>query len=159
MKESSSESESAMFNMNVKMHKILVRKKWDFTGGTAQSRMINPNTSQVSPISNGIVENVDEVQRLLSDVKSSNVTSDTCEDTYGILPCSDTVIGNIFLIIGYGYLMSFAAKYLSNGSEGLLEILGPGIVGGLILPGLTALPDATIVLGNKKHRHLTAYIA
>lgn len=118
--------------------------------GTAQSRMINPNTSQVSPISNGIVENVDEVQRLLSDVKSSNVTSDTCEDTYGILPCSDTVIGNIFLIIGYGYLMSFAAKYLSNGSEGLLEILGPGIVGGLILPGLTALPDATIVLGNKK---------
>lgn len=117
--------------------------------GTAQSRMINPNISQVWRISNGIVLNVDEVQRLLSDVKGSNVTSDTCEDAYGILPCSDTVMGNIFLIIGYGYLMSFAAKYLSHGSEGLLQILGPGIVGGLILPGLTALPDATIVLGNK----------
>jgi Ca2+/Na+ antiporter len=42
--------------------------------------------------------------------------------------------------------MLLSAKYLSNGSEGLLELLGPGIVGGLILPGLSTLPDATIVL-------------
>ncbi|KAM7502575.1 hypothetical protein LguiB_001479 [Lonicera macranthoides] len=77
---------------------------------------------QVSPISNGIVENVDEVQ----------------------------ILHEICVKI---------SKYLFDGNEGLLKILGPSIVSDHILPGLTALPDATIVLGNKKHRHLMAYIA
>ena len=53
----------------------------------------------------------------------------------------------MFLIIVYGYLMFLAAKYLSAGSELLLEILGPGIVGGLFLPALGALPDAMLILG------------
>lgn len=46
----------------------------------------------------------------------------------------------------YGYLMYSAAKWLSSGSEILLEILGPGIVGGLFLPVLTSLPDAMLIL-------------
>ncbi|KAK9674490.1 hypothetical protein RND81_12G236100 [Saponaria officinalis] len=52
-----------------------------------------------------------------------------CEQTYGFLPCTATWLGNLFLILVYGYLMFIAATYLSNGSELLLEILGPGIVG------------------------------
>lgn len=43
--------------------------------------------------------------------------------------------------------MFLAATYLSAGSELLLEILGPGIVGGLFLPILGALPDAMLILG------------
>lgn len=43
--------------------------------------------------------------------------------------------------------MFLAATYLSSGSELLLEILGPGIVGGLFLPILGALPDAMLILG------------
>lgn len=43
--------------------------------------------------------------------------------------------------------MYVAATYLSNGSELLLEILGPGVVGGLFLPILGALPDAMLILG------------
>lgn len=43
--------------------------------------------------------------------------------------------------------MFLAATYLSTGSELLLEILGPGIVGGLFLPALGALPDAMLILG------------
>ncbi|KAB2615958.1 hypothetical protein D8674_022546 [Pyrus ussuriensis x Pyrus communis] len=70
----------------------------------------------------------------------------TCEQTYGFLPCTTTVIGNLFLILVYGYLMYLAATYLSNGSELLLEILGPGIIGGLFLPILGALPDAMLIL-------------
>ncbi|KAF2287348.1 hypothetical protein GH714_039699 [Hevea brasiliensis] len=62
------------------------------------------------------------------------------------MPCTSTALGNLFLIIVYGYLMFFAATYLSNGSELLLEILGPGIVGGLFLPVLGALPDAMLIL-------------
>ncbi|XP_062168650.1 sodium/calcium exchanger NCL-like [Alnus glutinosa] len=70
----------------------------------------------------------------------------SCDQTYGFLPCTTSVIGNLFLILVYGYLMFLAATYLSNGSELLLEILGPGIVGGLFLPILGALPDAMLIL-------------
>lgn len=42
--------------------------------------------------------------------------------------------------------MFFAATYLSSGSELLLQILGPGIIGGLFLPVLGALPDALLIL-------------
>ncbi|XP_042948770.1 sodium/calcium exchanger NCL-like [Carya illinoinensis] len=70
----------------------------------------------------------------------------TCDQTYGFLPCTTTVLGNIFLIVVYGSLMFLSATYLSNGSELLLDILGPGIVGGLFLPILGALPDAILIL-------------
>jgi Ca2+/Na+ antiporter len=42
--------------------------------------------------------------------------------------------------------MFLAATFLSAGSELMLEILGPGIVGGLFLPVLGALPDAMLIL-------------
>lgn len=73
--------------------------------------------------------------------------SDECEQTYGFLPCSTTVVGNMLFISAYGYLMFQAAKRLSEGCEILLEILGPGIIGGLVLPVLSALPDAIVILG------------
>ncbi|KAK6134532.1 hypothetical protein DH2020_031702 [Rehmannia glutinosa] len=71
---------------------------------------------------------------------------EACEQTYGFMPCTSTALGNCFLILVYGYLMFLAATYLSTGSELLLEILGPGIVGGLFLPILGALPDAMLIL-------------
>jgi hypothetical protein len=74
-------------------------------------------------------------------------SSDSCTETYGFLPCTTTVLGNVFLILVYSYLMFLGAKLLSDGSEILLEILGPGIIGGFFLPVLSSLPDATIILG------------
>ncbi|CAH1425718.1 unnamed protein product [Lactuca virosa] len=79
-------------------------------------------------------------------LSSSTDESGICEQTYGFLPCTTTVFGNLFLILVYGYLMFIAATYLSAGSELMLEILGPGIVGGLFLPVLGALPDAMLIL-------------
>ncbi|GAB2229895.1 hypothetical protein Droror1_Dr00014151 [Drosera rotundifolia] len=73
-------------------------------------------------------------------------SSSSCDETYGFLPCTSTWEGNLFLILLYGYLMYTAATFLSNGSELLLETLGPGIVGGLFLPVLGALPDALLIL-------------
>ncbi|XP_074557342.1 sodium/calcium exchanger NCL1-like [Curcuma longa] len=81
---------------------------------------------------------VPEIARLFS--------GEQCEQTYGFLPCTTTVVGNMFLIVVYGFLMYKAATYLSSGSELLLEIMGPGIVGGLFLPILGALPDAMLIL-------------
>jgi hypothetical protein len=56
----------------------------------------------------------------------------------------------MFLVLTYGFLMFKAATFLSAGSELLLEIMGPGLVGGLLLPILGALPDALLVLGTSR---------
>ena len=37
---------------------------------------------------------------------------------------------------GYGALLGFAAKVISDGSEMLLQIVNPGIIGGFVLPVL-----------------------
>ncbi|KAJ1417405.1 Sodium/calcium exchanger membrane region [Sesbania bispinosa] len=79
---------------------------------------------------------------------SQDISSNTCTESYGFLPCTTNVLGNVFLIVVYGYLMFLAAKSLSAGSEILLQILGPGIIGGLFLPVLSSLPDATIILAS-----------
>ncbi|BAT92630.1 hypothetical protein LR48_Vigan05g063700 [Vigna angularis] len=95
------------------------------------------------PLSDGVSANTWEgLLRLPSAITAES----SCEQTYGFLPCTTTVIGNLFLIIVYGFLMFKAATFLSGGSELLLEILGPGIVGGLFLPILGALPDAMLIL-------------
>lgn len=79
----------------------------------------------------------------------TSATLDLCKQTYGFMPCSTTWIGNLFLILVYAYLMYVSATYLSTGSELLLEILSPRIVGGLFLPILGALPDAILILGSQ----------
>ncbi|KAJ0112539.1 hypothetical protein Patl1_02390 [Pistacia atlantica] len=79
---------------------------------------------------------------------NSLISSHTCDQTYGFLPCTTTVFGNVFLILVYGYLMFLAAKFLSDGSEILLQILGPGIIGGLFLPVLSSVPDAAVILAS-----------
>eukprot|EP00262_Sarcandra_glabra_P007886 TRINITY_DN20996_c0_g1_i1.p1 TRINITY_DN20996_c0_g1~~TRINITY_DN20996_c0_g1_i1.p1 ORF type:complete len:655 (+),score=51.14 TRINITY_DN20996_c0_g1_i1:241-1965(+) len=112
--------------------------------GDAQSRLIT-QTSSPDLVSDGI-RHVRRPSYLLNVASSFSSSSETCEQTYGFLPCTTTVLGNLFLLLVYGYLMFLGATYLSNGSELLLEILGPGIVGGLFLPILGALPDAMLIL-------------
>lgn len=106
-----------------------------------QARKIEENSA--SGIIFGAVQYVKQPVLFLSHL----VSSDDCDQTYGFLPCTSTVWGNVFLILAYGYLMFLSAKLLSDGSEILLQIVGPGIIGGLFLPVLSSLPDATIILG------------
>ncbi|OWM88621.1 sodium/calcium exchanger NCL-like [Punica granatum] len=106
--------------------------------------------SQLSdPISDGVTPHGPRnppFLELLRPAASGYSSSESCEETYGFMPCTSTWLGNLFLILVYGYLMYLAATFLSGGSELLLEILGPGIVGGLFLPMLGALPDAMLIL-------------
>ncbi|KAL1815374.1 hypothetical protein ACET3Z_017948 [Daucus carota] len=88
----------------------------------------------------------DGASRIENVVQVQGEEGSVCEQTYGFMPCTDTGLGNLFLIIVYGYLMYVGATYLSDGSELLLDILGPGIIGGLFLPVLGALPDALLIL-------------
>ncbi|EIE26168.1 hypothetical protein COCSUDRAFT_61158 [Coccomyxa subellipsoidea C-169] len=71
---------------------------------------------------------------------------EACEETYGVFPCSTTLPGTIVLMLAYGFMLLQGANLLSDGSELLLEVLNPGIIGGLLLPILGALPDALIIV-------------
>ncbi|KAK4577723.1 hypothetical protein RGQ29_028015 [Quercus rubra] len=88
-----------------------------------------------------------EVQRVQLSTFHDNplIPSDGCEQTYGVMPCTNTVLGNGFLILVYAYCIFWAAKILTDGSEILLEILGPGIIGGLCLLTFSSLPNAIII--------------
>ncbi|OMO74858.1 Calcium-binding EF-hand [Corchorus capsularis] len=110
---------------------------------SAHGRFITARPSPTDLVSDGISAVKNPPYLLL---KPQFSAEESCEQTYGFLPCTTTALGNLFLIIVYGYFMYLAATYLSNGSELLLEILGPGIVGGLFLPILGALPDAMLIL-------------
>ncbi|PON45676.1 Parvalbumin [Parasponia andersonii] len=116
-----------------------------FLCGQAHCRLI---TTDQSSISDGVHHDLND--RPFNFLRLNHFTlgaaESTCEQSYGFLPCTTTALGNLFLIIVYGYLMFSAATYLSNGSELLLEILGPGLIGGLFLPILGALPDAMLIL-------------
>jgi len=65
-----------------------------------------------------------------------------------LLPCSHTVTGNLLLMILYGVILAGGAKLIADGSELLLEISNPTIIGGLVLPILGAIPDAAIILAS-----------
>ncbi|XP_078431411.1 sodium/calcium exchanger NCL2-like isoform X1 [Wolffia australiana] len=108
-----------------------------FVGGVSGRRLLS---SPSDSISDGLIRMWGRDSSALSNGGLG------CEQTYGFLPCTDTALGNLFLLLVYGYLMFLAATYMSNGSELLLEILGPGIIGGLFLPALGALPDAILIL-------------
>eukprot|EP00850_Spirogloea_muscicola_P002842 SM000011S19020 [mRNA] locus=s11:414121:418397:+ [translate_table: standard] len=81
----------------------------------------------------------------LSSMNTSSSTGEQCKEPYGGLPCSTTVTGNIFLMFAYGFLLLVAAKLISDGSELLLQVLNPGLIGGLLLPILGAFPDSLLI--------------
>ncbi|MFS7942936.1 hypothetical protein Hanom_Chr06g00494281 [Helianthus anomalus] len=103
-------------------------------------------TSSPDLVSDGVNNDHNTYNLLRLNPFLSTGETEACEQSYGFLPCTTTALGNLFLILVYGYLMFLAATYLSSGSELLLEILGPGLVGGLLLPMLGALPDAMLIL-------------
>ncbi|XP_028412363.1 sodium/calcium exchanger NCL-like [Dendronephthya gigantea] len=87
---------------------------------------------------------------------TSNITNETkpehkydkCyEDRLTKYPCSSTIIGNFLLIVFYGALLMVAAKLISEGAELLLDLgLPAGLIGGIVLPLLGAVPDSAIII-------------
>lgn len=75
-----------------------------------------------------------------------SATTETCEPTYGFLPCSTNVWGLLFLIVVYEMLLSFGGKYVGKGSELFFQIIGPGIFGGSLFQFLGTIPQIVIVL-------------
>jgi hypothetical protein len=130
-------------------HFPLVPLLLSLLAAAAYGRLISDGSSPSSHLGTTVI-------RLASSAPANNAGE--CEQSYGFLPCTTTVFGNLFLVLAYGFLMFKAATYLSTGSELLLEIMGPGLVGGLLLPILGALPDALLVLGSFTSPCLLRYL-
>mmetsp|Transcript_729 Transcript_729/g.1820 ORF Transcript_729/g.1820 Transcript_729/m.1820 type:complete len:605 (-) Transcript_729:77-1891(-) len=69
-----------------------------------------------------------------------------CSETWGIWPCSSSLGGSVILMAMYGRIVLFGANLIAEGSEQLCEVLDAGLIGGLLLPVLGALPDTLIVI-------------
>jgi len=61
-------------------------------------------------------------------------------------PYSARISGQLVLMLFYGALLATGAKYIADGSEMLMEVLDPGLIGGLLLPILGAFPDAMMII-------------
>ncbi|EGC34495.1 hypothetical protein DICPUDRAFT_153287 [Dictyostelium purpureum] len=106
-------------------------------------------TSYYCPDSQLCITNVTSLEDWPS-CSSGWCNSDSCQCEAkclnSIWPCTNNIVGMLFLMAVYGSILALGAKFISDGSEGLLEILDPGLIGGLVLPILSAAPDAIIIL-------------
>nr|XP_043627059.1 sodium/calcium exchanger NCL2-like [Erigeron canadensis] len=69
-----------------------------------------------------------------------------CEQMYGFLPCSETLLGHLFLIVVYEYLLYHGESYVASGGKRIFKILGPGIFGASAFHVLGFLPESLILL-------------
>ncbi|KAK7335104.1 hypothetical protein VNO80_26875 [Phaseolus coccineus] len=65
---------------------------------------------------------------------------------YGFLPCSNNILGHLFLILVYEYLLFHGESYLATGGEQIFKILGPGVFGASAFDILGALPESLILV-------------
>ncbi|XP_059663885.1 sodium/calcium exchanger NCL2-like [Cornus florida] len=70
----------------------------------------------------------------------------TCEPTYGFLPCTTEIWGQLFLIVVYEYLLSLGDQYVAAGSELFFKIIGPGIFGASLFQVLGTIPVVVLML-------------
>ncbi|KAL0399441.1 UNVERIFIED_CONTAM: Sodium/calcium exchanger NCL2 [Sesamum radiatum] len=74
--------------------------------------------------------------------------SESCEQMYGFLPCSDSVWGHVFLIVVYEYLLFHGESYVASGGERIFKILGPGVFGACAFQLIGSLPESLILLAS-----------
>lgn len=74
-------------------------------------------------------------------------STENCEHMYGFLPCADSLLGHLFLIVVYEYLLFHGDSYVASGGERIFKILGPGVFGASAFQIICALPESLILLG------------
>ncbi|KAK1389276.1 putative sodium/calcium exchanger membrane region, EF-hand domain pair [Heracleum sosnowskyi] len=75
-------------------------------------------------------------------------STENCEHMYGFLPCADSLLGHLFLIVVYEYLLFHGDSYVASGGERIFKILGPGVFGASAFQIICALPESLILLAS-----------
>ncbi|CAL0303748.1 unnamed protein product [Lupinus luteus] len=112
------------------------------TAVQVESRVLGISASEL------VYDGVDDVKNESSNLylKGSEPSGKYCEQMYGFLPCSTNILGHLFLILVYEYLLFHGESYLAAGGEQVFKILGPGIFGASAFDILGALPESLILL-------------
>ena len=97
-------------------------------------------------VSDGVDEGEGQKSSVLV-LRGMEYSSEECEQLYGFLPCSNNILGHLFLIVVYEYLMFHGESYVASGGEQIFKILGPGVFGASVFQVLGALPESLILLG------------
>ncbi|CAK9152573.1 unnamed protein product [Ilex paraguariensis] len=108
--------------------------------GYSQSIAENPN------FMSSALDNTSCISSIVELSLSAPTTSVTCEPTYGFLPCTTTLWGQLFLVVVYEYLLSVGERYVSAGSDLFFEMVGPGVFGASLFHLLGAVPEVLLVL-------------
>ncbi|KYQ99861.1 hypothetical protein DLAC_03815 [Tieghemostelium lacteum] len=74
-----------------------------------------------------------------------NNNAATTEEQTSLLPISNSITADLFLQVIYALLLAIGSRAISHGIELMMEVVSVGLVGGLVLPLLGALPDSVIV--------------
>ena len=72
--------------------------------------------------------------------------TETCEPTYGFLPCSSNAWGLFFLVIIFEILITLGSQYVGDGSDLFFQTIGPGILGASVFQFLGTIPQIVMVL-------------
>ncbi|GAV78776.1 hypothetical protein CFOL_v3_22241, partial [Cephalotus follicularis] len=92
---------------------------------------------------------IEEKSSLISDgmhQTTTTTTTVTCEATYGFLPCTTTLWGQLFLMVVYEYLLYLSANYVSKGSELFFETFGTGLLGASLFQMIGLIPQLLMVI-------------
>jgi len=102
-----------------------------------------------SNISDGVdaVQSHESYLQLRDQKIESSPDGHYCKQMYGFLPCSNNILGHLFLILVYEYLLFHGESYLATGGEQIFKILGPGVFGASAFDILGALPESLILVG------------
>ncbi|KAI3525208.1 hypothetical protein L1887_03883 [Cichorium endivia] len=113
--------------------------------GKVTGRVLQYSTSEL--ISDGTDDPTGEKGSSFLHLKGiDDFPEDHCEQMYGFLPCSENLLGHLFLIVVYEYLLFHGESYVSSGGKRIFQILGPGIFGASAFQVLGFLPESLILL-------------
>ncbi|RDY05856.1 Sodium/calcium exchanger NCL, partial [Mucuna pruriens] len=76
----------------------------------------------------------------------SSFEGDYCKQMYVLLPCSNNILGHLFLILVYEYLLFHGESYLDARGEQISKILSPGVFSVSTFDILDALPKSLILV-------------
>ncbi|XWS18476.1 hypothetical protein CRYUN_Cryun32bG0046700 [Craigia yunnanensis] len=92
-----------------------------------------------------ISDGMDQTSKSLLELDLPTTTV-TCEPTYGFLPCTTKLWGQLFLLVVYEYLLSLSEQFISNGSNLFFQMFGTGIFGASLFHILGMFPRVILVL-------------
>ncbi|MCL7040905.1 hypothetical protein MKW94_027132 [Papaver nudicaule] len=105
----------------------------DYDGLVSDDEMVHHHVEQSPLIIKQVTAGVDSLES-------------GCEHMFGFLPCTENLLGHLFMFVVYEYLLFLGEKCICLGSEIVFQMLGTGVFGACAFEILGAFPEGMIIL-------------